>query len=441
MTKLLKSKFNIGFELEGIFDYRKYDSDELCDKLDEKLGGCGDIHGDGSVRANEPGYRPFEYSSPIIEFKPRSIKQMIDTLNSLSDIDVKVNRSCGFHTHISYEGIKFEDLVWFQFYICATGKYKEFLKMGRTALYNRTYAKYTYLESVEKYIKDGYYQWAVGELSTTDKYRVFRIHPQGTLEWRGPRTFLNTPSKKKTMTFIKKLNDVISTIIESKNTDQVIVNGNTITKVDIIERIKNYRNSISFEERGTKRTFYQYLMSNIYTLDKFNVKELNKHKEDISKFVSSRNMIYSRIFESQRLFKWAVDNNIDETIFRCFKAKTLLNNADVLYNKCKLLETMKNISDDAKYEDQVKLLDFINSSIKEKKYINTIYKFITYLIKMRFNYTSGVVAYLLSNTNILELLNEDEKKEINYLITSRYGCNTNSFDNTFICRLFVKDYI
>ena len=218
MSKLLRSDFSFGFELEGLYETlgSSYDEDEVCSMLDKELPSYGDIHGDGSVKRKTITQKPFEYSSGVFKFTPKVLDDVITFLNKLPKMNISVNRSCGFHTHISYKGITSVDIVWWLLNICASGEYKNFLKMKNMCMYNRTYAPYYYLDTAFMLLKFGDFHQAIRTLAKTDKYRVFRIHPQGTLEWRGPRTFLNIPTSKKIKSYIKLLNQVVDSIIKSK---------------------------------------------------------------------------------------------------------------------------------------------------------------------------------------------------------------------------------
>ena len=216
--KHLLRDFTIGFELEGTYDRYNTNREELTNKLDSLLGGKGVMHSDGSLRAAS-GYLTFEYSSPVIQYTPKNIKMVLNCLDKLPELHVVINRTCGFHTHISFKGITRGDICWFMASSVANDTYKNFLKMGRTCFYKQPYASAHFLNEAKEYLNGGYMNRFAQTIVTNDKYRSMRIHPQGTLEWRGPRTFLNSNTHKKNVLFLKKLHSLILEINNSLDTE------------------------------------------------------------------------------------------------------------------------------------------------------------------------------------------------------------------------------
>ena len=58
--------------------------------------------------------RAFEYASPVIQFTPKNIQMVVKFFDALPSMYVKINRTCGLHTHISYKGINRQDISWTQ---------------------------------------------------------------------------------------------------------------------------------------------------------------------------------------------------------------------------------------------------------------------------------------------------------------------------------------
>ena len=69
-------------------------------------------------------------------------------------------------------------------------------------------AKTSQRNEITKAIKEKNYTRVLRALSD-DKYRLFRIHPYGTIEWRGPRNFLDSNDFKIIKDFYKKFNTYI----------------------------------------------------------------------------------------------------------------------------------------------------------------------------------------------------------------------------------------
>lgn len=232
--KHFKNEFKIGIELEAFAPiskfapkfYNDYDGVLYCNTLnninsdeedyepldefygnitkhiDKHYGFGGQTHYDGSVSGFNEGYNGFEWSSPIIDFTPSKINQLKKMLKSLKYDDIHINDSCGFHTHFSYKGINEEDVLWVVMNIAMNKTYtmwltqfsyidtsELFTKYTHIEFSNSRYAEKTFLTDLEDAIYHKRYD-AISYLLNMEKYRVLRIHPQGTLEWRGPRGFL-----------------------------------------------------------------------------------------------------------------------------------------------------------------------------------------------------------------------------------------------------------
>ena len=160
------------------------------------------IESDGSLSAsgtNSTGHAwTFEWGSPIINFNPKNVDKIYKFLTGLKDIGVYTNDSCGFHTHISFEDMTRDDAKWILFCIAN----------DETLLNEVTYLNVPGEKSVQffgHYADDKWFRQlkAHGNLKdwsfrsdTNDKYLQMRMHPgAGTLEWRGPRNFINDGEK------------------------------------------------------------------------------------------------------------------------------------------------------------------------------------------------------------------------------------------------------
>lgn len=172
-------------------------------KIPNKLSiNSSKIESDGSLRtsgSDSTGHAwTFEWGSPIIPFNPKNINKIYKFLSSLKDIGVKTNDSCGFHTHISYEDMTRDDAKWILFCIAN----------DETLLDEVSYLRVPGESPVEFFGHYATSKWfdelkAHGNLknwnfreNTDDKYLQIRMHPgAGTLEWRGPRNFINDGSK------------------------------------------------------------------------------------------------------------------------------------------------------------------------------------------------------------------------------------------------------
>lgn len=298
-NKKLLNEFSFGFELEGTVDTNEYTLSSLSEKFDKLLNGCGYMHSDGSLRA-EYGYRTFEYSSPVFKFTPSNIKMVIAFLDSLPLLSVKINQTCGFHTHISFSGITKTDAVWAIASMVADNSYEQFLKLGRTNLWKSPYAKPTFLKSARKLYELGRYYDMASILVDNEKYRSIRIHPQGTIEWRGPRTFLNTNKHSKNVAYFKKLTQFILRINNSLDMKQ---SGN-LSKTSFLDIANNFLNNIYFKEEEI--SFKAERMANRL----MNNPEMINHINDETFDFISHNVCASSTFSISKFISVMVEKNI-----------------------------------------------------------------------------------------------------------------------------------
>ena len=257
-NKKLLNEFYFGFELEGTFDKSIDDYSGLTLKFDTMLNGNGNMHCDGSLRC-EYGYDCFEYSSPVIQFTPKNINMVIKFLDTLPSLGVKINNTCGFHTHISFKGITKKDVVWAIASMVADGSYEEFLKLGRTRLYKSPYAKASFLHKAKKLYENRRIEEMSNVLVDNEKYRSIRIHPQGTIEWRGPRTFLNVIKHSKNVAYFKKLSKFIKRINDSLDMEY----SNNLSKQVFLDISKSRLNHLYFKEES-KQIKAERLFQSIY---------------------------------------------------------------------------------------------------------------------------------------------------------------------------------
>lgn len=172
-------------------------------KIPNKLSvNSSKIESDGSLStggSNTTGHAwTFEWGSPIIPFNPKNINKIYKFLTSLKDIGVKTNDSCGFHTHISYEDMTRDDAKWILFCIANDESLLDevsYLKVpGESPVeFFGHYATSKWFDELKAH--GNLKNWNFRE-NTDDKYLQIRMHPgAGTLEWRGPRNFINDGSK------------------------------------------------------------------------------------------------------------------------------------------------------------------------------------------------------------------------------------------------------
>lgn len=251
--KKLRTDFRFGFEFEGFARLNSYvNYEELncepddnfdnlpCNCLDgddyeyfyKKINNFinnklkvinGRTHYDGSVKNYLNGYQSFEYSSIVYKFNAKNLYNLNKFFSKLDEYDMGINETCGFHTHISYKGINENDVLWITCQIAENENWiKEVTSFDdgeyHTNFYNSRYAEKEYLRAIKNAIDTKNFDY-LSKLLNNEKYRVLRLHPQGTIEWRGPRNFLNIDNGW--IKFSKKLTKVIDIFRNALDTNSI----------------------------------------------------------------------------------------------------------------------------------------------------------------------------------------------------------------------------
>lgn len=228
---VLTTNFSWGFELEGICTQEKEPGDKVGGyhtkqstgipakveaELDELIGVQGRMGTDVSVTPDERGGWSFEYASGVLPFSPKECNRILKLLrDELPKLKIYTNKTCGFHCHTSYNDIDKKTAAWI---ICCIS-IDEDLKKELTELevgdlkidfFDTQYAGISYYDEIKEAIKSDNWDKVNAVINgerENEKYRNIRIHPQGTMEWRGPRNFIG--NNETIMEFMKKLYRIV----------------------------------------------------------------------------------------------------------------------------------------------------------------------------------------------------------------------------------------
>ena len=269
---LLKSDFTYGFELEGVargyrYDSYDYDDEEYEDEDDDgsqyysniegnilslfnrcgfgEYKGNGEIQHDGSIETDESDEVAFEWASPVLKATPKNFQATIEFLSHLGDsCDIYTNESCGFHHHLSWKGITERDMIWTYINLCMDSDYIDSLETliipdgsdipEKINMASSRWASKQALTDIRNAVLNRDWETIVDKMSD-DKYRILRIHPYGTIEWRGPRDFLNEGGIKAIHSFYMKFNKLISKVIQCQNNKTI--EGTDITKQELFDNM------------------------------------------------------------------------------------------------------------------------------------------------------------------------------------------------------------
>lgn len=233
LEKYLASEFKFGFELEAFYKeaYEEFeDEDDIEEGVQEDIAKAFNIplkdvtiKYDGSLEPYENEDYAFEWATPTMQFTPTNIKKSIEGLDALIDNGYYTNKTCGFHVHLSFPNISDMDTIWILSHLSIDSEiFYRLINFDGLEFFDEHYADINFIKD----IGDAIYNEDYEELKrsfNTDKYRAFHIHPQGTIEWRGPRNFLNDYDIDTVKEFFKLLYDFVRWI--SKTIVKKDING------------------------------------------------------------------------------------------------------------------------------------------------------------------------------------------------------------------------
>jgi hypothetical protein len=244
--KFLISEFKFGFELEAFYKNASNSSKEdayrdIISLVSDYYTDLGRIEGDASLKADDIDDTPFEWASPVMNFTPHNVKNTIDFLSRLGGKGIYTNSSCGFHVHLSFPYISEQDLAWILCHLSLSPDMaNKITKFKNYSFYNNLHANPGFLIKIANALVDQ--DWmSLQDLFNNEKYRLFRIHPQGTLEWRGPRDFLSDNNRETIVDFFKLLRDFVVWIANMLSLDSIDIGGNVFDKKTIIQYISPRR--------------------------------------------------------------------------------------------------------------------------------------------------------------------------------------------------------
>ena len=261
----MRSEYKIGFELEACC--RSHDLSEVRNFFKKYWSIGGTLCNDISIKPNLSDDIAFEYSTNPFNITPKNIDMMIKMLGELKKNNIYTNESCGFHVHVSFPYLKDTDLFWIICNIAVNDDVQDtllhFKKYDFFDAYQ--YAGLQFLDDIKVFIEIENMKY-LKKIYSSEKYRVFRIHPQGTLEWRGPRNFLNAGNLRDIKDFIKLLfkfisftnNFIDSKVIKSGDTVLTRKEFDSIFKAGSVIKIKKDKKL----EKFTDRTDVAKLVSN-----------------------------------------------------------------------------------------------------------------------------------------------------------------------------------
>lgn len=298
----LSSDFTFGFELEGWM--KNIEALDRLEDLAEHLLGecdwtddesitpseitcptchdhnrfCNDCNGRGSVKDRIP--KTFEMNSPVFKCTPENYAKVIRFLRQAKKIGLRVNASCSFHTHFGFPDAfsRSEDIFWLMVKIAlnSPSTLDKLKKMDDIQFESIVYASTEIFQNISSAIKtfaitgDVY---ALKQCYTDKKFVMLRQHPQGTLEWRGPRNFIQQEDDKYITDFFKQLSSLLIDFSNLLNTSSASFKFKSkeyiVTKEEIFEvlasskspgvPVTNRKKDIRFEVAQNTKVIDHYM--------------------------------------------------------------------------------------------------------------------------------------------------------------------------------------
>lgn len=289
-----------------------------------------EVHSDGSLN-NHGDDLAFEWATPIFKATPKAFEGFVHTLyNLLEDNEIYTDDDCGFHHHLMYNGMNERDCIWIYCNLAMDNDFiTETIDFDDFSLYSQQWSSIKPFQKIKQFIEWNDWEEVLKELST-DKYRLFRIHPQGTLEWRGPRDFLNDGSLEVIKNFYyKHLQKVIMKFIEYNRSTTLF--GTNISKNEFFEKLTEARKNSDIPQ--SKFGDNEFIL-NIYG---------NYHNKNKNPNIERKMDVY-KVLEKLKnkpiLLSYLVR---DESPFLDILFKNIMNSSDAnLYNIKEILEEIQN---------------------------------------------------------------------------------------------------
>lgn len=269
-------------------------------------GNWGKMTDDGSIKPDHEFDYTFEYATPHMPFKPSVIEDMIKFFKELDKTEFYVNDTCGFHIHLSYPDINKNDLIWV---LCCLAMDKDslnlisYLENSGIQLFttgNESYGSMDVMNHIKEELEEK--NWDVlGYSLARDKQTLFRIHPQGTLEWRGPRNFLTDISNKLNVKnlydLFKNLYRLTQFISNTLNQKYIIIDNEKILKNDLLKNILIQPSGIATNKfKISMESYYEELIKE-FIQSNFDEKVLRKYLKNNNKILLFVNKLKEKIAE------------------------------------------------------------------------------------------------------------------------------------------------
>ena len=356
LEKKLTTDFTMGFELEAIWYGDSYDFDDYRDSINEFFSECGledgDLHGDGSLRDEGDG-AAFEWASPVLPVNLTSINKIINMYKKGLNKKFTVNSSCGLHHHISFPNMSAEDMIWIMCKLATDSNMRNKISQFKDINFISEWSEDDYLDELANAVRNDNYREIINQCSTA-KYSLVNVHPHRTLEWRGPRGFLDASTStalknvvefyKLFWSFVKWMTDVLD-----ENEINNVSKDNFMAGIKSAMRATHRTNINSFtmtsgKEKGimseeTMNKLLQKTNDDVTFLAKLYT---NKNFEQFIQFLFNKNRLGKRIelLNQSEAVSQDIKNKINSICYKYIPYRMIKNYFETLDTES-LLKTTK----------------------------------------------------------------------------------------------------
>lgn len=458
LEKKLTTDFTMGFELEGVWKDGEADFSEIESFFTDIFGYGGDLHHDGSLDADSEYEQTFEYASPVMPVNVSTFKKIINFYNDHYDREFYVNESCGFHHHISFPGITAEDVVWIMSKLSLDSNMRNKLQFFKDYNFKSGWSETEYLTNLRDAVENLDYRNIV-MYCDTDKYSLINVHRNKTLEWRGPRRFMEDCNPQIVKEFYIRVWDFVKWIVDVLDETEI----NDVAKDNFMEQVRaqmisDNRNHLKGFNMSKKKT-----NNNLLSDDK--VMSFAKQAFDtpsvLFKFINQPQkleQIIQYMYNKNRLGKRVDVFNNDEEVNPSIIKK--LNNICYKYIPYRMLvKYSDSIEEDTLYNTSTKTMNrFLSTSVLDgtrvtdeqkasllvkhiKSFNPIVFNTDEFMEKMKSGdfykqFISGELDDILSF--VLQFIDDDDATAVDYLISTYFetkGITKDSiitFKNTFM---------
>ena len=209
-------------------------------------------------------YAAFELQSPVFPCTPKAMGDIIEFFRqSRNTWNTTTNESCAMHVHIGMPNKQFDvlDRSWIVLQTIFNKKLNLLQEFTEFKTYNLTsdeWANTEHLDNIYNALngqsKESLFNIMYEILYKSVKESVLNSHYQGTLEWRGPRSFFDSKDFNDTKEFFLNLPKLINKLSQALDERQVQIGDVIITKQEFEKNSPSFGRAAQKTKKRMART-------------------------------------------------------------------------------------------------------------------------------------------------------------------------------------------